>query len=84
MGAIGPVKDSVTAINMACQKIVQSGSVPGSEQICAQIVGLANQLLPMAVQQMSQGGMMGQGQGPGAPIPPPPGAGPAPMPGMGQ
>lgn len=86
MAAVTPVKSAVDMINAACQKIVQSGSVPGSEQICGQIVGLANQLTVMAMQQASQGQGAGGQQGMGAPPsmgPPPPGAPPMQM-GQGQ
>lgn len=87
MSAVTPVKAGVDAINAACQQIVQSGSIPGAEQICGQIVGLAGQLIPMAMQQASQGGMGGMGSGmSGGGAPPPGGAGmggpPPPMPGM--
>lgn len=70
LSGIMPVKTSVEAINAACKKIVQSGAVPGSEQICAQIVALANQLVPMAAQQAMGGNQPVAPQGP----PPPPGA----------
>lgn len=62
-----PVQDAVTSIQQACKQVVVSGAVPGSEQICAQIIALAQQLVPMAVQQA----MGGQGQG--ALTPPPQG-----------
>lgn len=67
-----PVQDAVTAIQQACKQIVVSGAVPGSEQIAAQIIGLANQLVPMAVQQAMGGQGGGQPQG----LTPPPGGAP--------
>lgn len=91
MSGLAPVKQGVDAINAAAKQIVQSGAVPGAEQICGQIVALATSLLPMAAQGMlgSMGGGMGQGAGPGGPpsggggipsagAPPPPG-GPQPI-----
>ena len=85
---IAPVKQAVDQINAACQQIVQSGTVPGSEQICAQIVSAANSLLPMAAQNalapLSQ--MQGIAAGPGGRLsapPLPPGA-PPPVGGMGM
>lgn len=85
MSGIAPVKNGVDSINSACRQIVQSGAVPGSEQICAQIISLATSLLPMALQQAiqpGQGGGGGGGQGiqalGGAPPPPQGGASPAP------
>ena len=75
-----PVQDAVTSIQQACKQVVVSGAVPGSEQICAQIIALAQQLVPMAVQQA----MGGQG---GQMTPPPGGAppqGPPPPQGQGQ
>lgn len=77
LSGIAPVKSGVDAINSACKQIVQSGAVPGAEQVCAQIVALATSLLPMAAQNAMQ--PMGQaGGGAGGPMPPPPG-GPAPL-----
>lgn len=94
MGSVGPVKQSVDQINSACQQIVQSGKVPGAEQLCSQIISMANQLTMMALQQAAQpgqGGPVGPPQGgPGAgagagapPIPPAVGAPPVAM-GQGQ
>lgn len=74
LSGIAPVKSAVDAIRAACQQIVQSGAVPGSEQICGQIVAMATQLVPMAAQQAIQPGSGGGG----VPMPPPP-SGPAPM-----
>ena len=62
-----PIQDAVTAIQQACKQIVTSGAVPGSEQICAQIIAASQQFVPMAVQQA----MGGQGQQGG--LTPPPG-----------
>lgn len=76
LSGIAPIKAGVDAINAACKQIVQSGAVPGAEQICGQIVALATSLLPMAAQNAMQG-QGAQSAGPG-PMPPPPG-GPAPM-----
>jgi len=78
LSGIAPVKAAVDAIRSACQQIVQSGAVPGSEQICGQIVSLSSQLVPMAAQQALQPMGGGGGMGGGLPMPPPPG-GPAPM-----
>ncbi len=82
VSGIAPVKRAVDAILAAAKAIVQSGAVPGAEQVCGQIVALATSLLPMAAQQALQPGM----SGPGAGVPPPgagPGGpgGPGPMPG---
>ena len=84
MSGIAPVKSSVDAINNACRMIVKSGTIPGAEQICGQIISLATQLLPMAAQNLlqPQGGMQQapQGsQGPGGMSMLPPPGGPAPM-----
>lgn len=89
MGAVGPVKQSVDQINSACQQIVQSGKVPGAEQICGQIISMANQLTMMALQQAAQSGQGGSASGmndgpQGGPIPPAAGAPPTPLPGQGQ
>lgn len=87
LSGIAPVKSAVDQIQMACRQIVQSGSVPGGEQICAQIVALAASLLPVAAQNAVQNSGMGAG-GPGmgmgglSPLPPPPG-GPQPIGGFG-
>jgi hypothetical protein len=82
-----PVQDGVTMIQQGCKQIVGSGAVPGSEQIAAQIIALANQFVPMAVQQAMGGQGGGQSQG----LTPPPGGAPAgppqaapPQPGQGQ
>jgi hypothetical protein len=66
LAGVAPVKAAVDAIVKACTSIVQSGSIPGAEQPCSQIVALATSLLPMAAQQMMQ---PGQQQAPGG-IPP--------------
>lgn len=50
VSGIAPVKNSVDGILAACKQIVQSGAVPGAEQVCGQIVALATSLLPMAAQ----------------------------------
>lgn len=78
LSGIAPVKMGVDQIVTACKQIVQSGAIPGSEQICGQILALATSLLPMAAQQMMQpgggngGGPQAGGIGPvGAPPPPP-------------
>jgi len=72
MSGIAPVKSGVDAINAACKQIVQSGVIPGSEQVCGQIVALATSLLPMAAQSL-----MGSGApSPGSATPP---MGPSPM-----
>lgn len=85
MSGVAPVKNAVDAINAACKSIVQSGAVPGSEQVCGQIIALSSSLLPMAIQQATQPGMGGQSAAPGAggppglgAMPPSPG-GPAPI-----
>lgn len=56
-----PVKAGVDQILSACKDIVQSGAVPGAEQICGQIVALASSLVPAAAQQAMQPGMGGGG-----------------------
>ena len=73
MSGIAPVKNAVDSINAACKQIVQSGSVPGAEQVCGQIVALAQSLLPMAAQQALQ--PTGPAPGPGVGAPGPGGAG---------
>ena len=82
MSGIAPVKNAVDQIQSACQQIVQSKAIPGSEQICGQIVALAQSLVPMAAQNILQPGMAGGAQAPsGAPaLPQPPGP-PPPIPG---
>jgi len=76
MSGIGPVKSSVDQIQAACKQVVQSGAVPGGEQICAQIVALASSLLPMA----AQNAMQSTGAAPGGLTPPPaPPGGPQPI-----
>lgn len=57
MAGVAPVKSAVDAIMQACKMIVSSGAIPGSEQVCSQIMALSTSLLPMAVQQA----MMPQG-----------------------
>jgi len=84
VSGIMPVKSAVDAINAACKQIVQSGVVPGAEQVCGTIIAAAQSLLPMAMQAaMQSAGPAGpgpQGGGPPgmSPMPPPPG-GPAPI-----
>lgn len=90
LSGIAPVKSAVDQINAACKAIVQSGTIPGAEQVCAQIVALANSMLPMAAQSLLQpvaggGALANAGTPSGAPgglsapaLPPPPG-GPAPL-----
>jgi len=56
MSGLAPIKTGVDAILAACKSIVQSGTIPGSEQVCGQIVALATSLLPMAAQQVLQPG----------------------------
>ncbi len=86
MAGLAPIKQAVGGIQGACKSIVQSGAIPGAEQICGQIVALANSLLPMAAQNLLQPGMGGSGNAPPAPggggmgMPPPPG----PPPNIGQ
>lgn len=67
LSGIAPVKTGVDAIHMACKQIVQSGVIPGAEQVCGQIIALATSLLPMAAQSILQpisgGGPGGQQQG---------------------
>lgn len=70
MQKIGPVKSQVDQINSACHAIMQSGAIPGAEQVCAQIIGLASQLLQAAAQQGMQAAPSG---GSGMNMPPPPG-----------
>lgn len=72
VSGIAPVKNGVDGILQACKSIVQSGAVPGAEQICGQIVALATSLLPMAAQSALQ-----PGGGGGAGAIPPMGAAPA-------
>jgi hypothetical protein len=79
LAGIAPVKTGVDGIVAACQQIVQSGAIPGAEQVCGQIVALATSLLPMAAQQMMHPGGGGippvgpqAGGGPGGPPPPNP------------
>jgi len=61
MAGIQPVKAAVDSITAGCKAIVQSGVIPGAEQICGQIVALATSLLPMAAQQVLQPGGGGGG-----------------------
>lgn len=80
VSGIAPVKNSVDGILAACKQIVQSGAVPGSEQVCGQIVALATSLLPMAAQQ-ALNPMGGDGGGiPAVGAPPPAAGGQPPMP----
>ena len=65
VSGIAPIKTGVDGILAACKSIVQSGVIPGAEQVCGQIVALATSLLPMAAQQVLQ-----PGGGGGGPIPP--------------
>ena len=74
VSGLAPVKNGVDQMIAACKQIVQSGAVPGAEQVCAQIVALATSLLPMAAQQAMQPGQgggpisaIGGGQPPAAP-----------------
>lgn len=76
LAGIQPVKMGVDAIRAACQQIVQSGAVPGSEQICGQIVSLATQLVPLAAQQAMQPMAAGGGAGGDMGVAPPAGAAP--------
>ncbi len=86
VSGIAPVKMGVDQVLAACKQIVQSGAVPGAEQICGQIVALATSLLPMAAQSALQPSGAGGGipaVGPGGPPPSGPAAGaPPPMGGM--
>ena len=82
VSGIAPVKTAVDGILAACKSIVQSGAVPGSEQVCGQIVALATSLLPMAAQQALQPG--GGQPGPGVGVGPPPGPQAGPIPPMGM
>lgn len=59
LSGVMPIKMGVDGIMAACQQIVQSGMVPGAEQICSQIMQLASSLLPMAAQSALQPGAMG-------------------------
>ena len=68
MSGIAPVKSAVDQILQATKSVVQSGVVPGAEQVCSQINALAVSLLPMAV----QSGMQPDGGQPMPPGPPPP------------
>ena len=67
VSGLAPIKSAVDQILKACQVIVQSGSIPGAEQPCGQIVALATSLLPTAVTQAlhpgPQQGSQPQGQG---------------------
>ena len=77
VSGIAPVKTGVDAILAACKAIVQSGAIPGAEQVCGQIVALATSLLPMAAQSALQPG--GGAPGGGGPIQPAAGPGPGPV-----
>ena len=70
ISGLAPIKAAVDQIVMACKQIVQSGSVPGAEQPCSQIVALATSLLPMAVQASMQPGPGGIPPVGGPPMPP--------------
>jgi hypothetical protein len=73
LSGILPVKQSVDQIMQACRLIVMSGAVPGAETVCAQIISLAQGLLPLALQSMMQPGQGGAPSPmPGGPVPPPP------------
>lgn len=74
VSGIAPVKTAVDGILSACKQIVQSGAIPGAEQICGQIIALATSLLPMAAQNALQPG----GPQPIQPAPGPGGLGPIP------
>lgn len=84
ISGLTPIKMSADKIVQECKSIVQSGAVPGAEQVCSQIIALTMSLLPMAAQSMMQPGQGAQAQ-PG-PVGPPPGAppGPGPVGGIGQ
>jgi hypothetical protein len=71
LSGLAPIKGAVDSILAACKSIAQSGMVPGSEQVCGQIVALATSMLPMAAQQVLQPG--GGGGGPVLPVGAPPG-----------
>jgi hypothetical protein len=75
LAQIAPVKHAVDGITSACKQIVQSGSIPGSEQICGQIIALAQGLIPMAAQNMFGGMGSGAAAGGSGGPPPPPGVG---------
>ncbi len=65
LAGLAPVKQGVDMIQQACKTIVQSGMIPGGEQVCAQILALATSLLPMAAQAAMQ---PGGGGGPIGPV----------------
>jgi len=72
VSGIAPVKKAVDDIIAAAKQVVQSGAIPGAEQVCGQIVALAVSLLPMAAQQALQpsgltGGVSAGGLPPGGP-----------------
>ena len=50
VSGLGPVKAEVDNIMKSCKKIVQSGAVPGAEQVCSQIMALGTGLLALAAQ----------------------------------
>jgi hypothetical protein len=56
VSGLAPVKMGVDSILAGAKQIVQSGAVPGSEQVCAQIVALATSLLVMGAQSAMQPG----------------------------
>lgn len=68
LSGIAPVKSGVDQILQGVRMIVQSGIIPGFEQVGGQIIALATSALPMAAQQMMQPG--GQGAGAAGGIPP--------------
>ena len=82
MTGIGPIKKHTDAIVQAAKEIVKSGTIPGAEQIAAQIISLATSLVPMAAQNLlnpmgASGGAVQGGNDVGAMMPP--SGGPAPM-----
>lgn len=88
MSRVAPVKASVDTIVQEAKKIVQSGAVPGAEQVCSQLVALATSLLPMALQSSMAPGPMQSPQGATGPVGPvggpPPGGPPQGGPPQGQ
>lgn len=81
MSGIAPIKKNTDAIIQAAKEIVKLGTIPGAEQIAAQIISLATSLVPMAAQNLlnPMGGAVQGDSGGLSQMPPPPG-GPAPMP----
>ncbi|MDE2102404.1 MAG: hypothetical protein KGL39_34475 [Patescibacteria group bacterium] len=78
MSGIAPIKKNTDAIIQAAKEIVKLGTIPGAEQIAAQIISLATSLVPMAAQNLLNP-MGGAAQGSMSQMLPPPG-GPAPLP----